>query len=131
MILLENIFDPNNFLFWILILGVLGGIIAYVFRTFLAYFKFVYPNAKFEAMGNPFLTEKELTRLLNSKDLTNFKELLNASRDYNIVGDNSYELQNSLDNQLFLSIEMMRKDSSKKMYDFFDIYLARLLHQLM
>jgi len=124
--LLENIFNPNNFLFWILIIGILAGIITFVFRSSLAYFKFVYPNAKFEAMGNPFITEKELTRLFSSKDLKNFKELLNTSKDYNVTGDTTHELQNSLDNHFIQNIEMMRKDSAKKINDFYDIYLEKL-----
>ena len=124
--MLENIFDPNNFLFWILVIGILAGIITFVFRSSLAYFKFVYPNAKFEAMGNPFLTEKELTRVFGSKDITNFKELLNTLRDYKVTGDTIYELQHSLDQHFIQTIEMMRKDSSKKMDDFFDIYIEKL-----
>ena len=123
--MLENIFDPNNLLFWILIFGILGGIITFVFQSFLAYFKFVYPNAKFEAIGNPFLSEKELSRMLCSKDITNFKELLNISQDYKVTGETTYELQNSLDHHFIQTVEMMRKDSSKKMGDFFDLYIEK------
>jgi hypothetical protein len=124
--LLENIFDPNNYLFWIIIIGVLVGIIGFVFRSVLVNFAFVYPNAKFEAIGNPFVTEKELSRVFSSKDLTNFKEVLNTSRDYIITGNTAYELQRSLDHHFIQTIEMMRKDSSKKMNDFFDIFLEKL-----
>jgi len=124
--LLENIFDPNNYLFWILVIGVLVGIIGFVFRSILVNFAFVYPNAKFEAIGNPFLSGKELSRVFNSKDIINFKEVLNTSRDYKVTGDTTYELQRSLDQHFIQTIEMMRKDSSKKMNDFFDIYLEKL-----
>jgi V/A-type H+-transporting ATPase subunit C len=124
--LLENIFDPNNYLFWVIVIGVLAGIIGFVFRSFLVNFAFVYPNAKFEAIGNPFLTEKELSRVFSSKDITNFKEVLNTSRDYKVTGNTSYELQRSLDQHFIQTIEMMRKDSSKKMNDFFNIYLEKL-----
>lgn len=124
--MLETIFDPNNYLFWILVLGVLTAIIFFIFRSFSVYFKFVYPNAKFEAMGNPFLTEKEISRIVSSKDITNFKELLNTSRNYNVTGDTTYELQRSLDHHFIQTIEMMRKDSSKKMNKFYDMYLEKL-----
>lgn len=124
--MLENIFDPNNYLFWVIVIGVLAGIIGFVFRSFLVNFAFVYPNAKFEAIGNPFLTEKELSRVFSSKDITNFKEVLNTSRDYKVTGNTSYELQRSLDQHFIQTIEMMRKDSSKKMNDFFNIYLEKL-----
>jgi V/A-type H+-transporting ATPase subunit C len=124
--LLENIFDPNNYIFWILVLSILAVIIFFVLRSFSVYYKFVYPNAKFEAMGNPFITEKELSRIAASRDITNFKELLNTSKDYNVTGDTTYELQRSLEHHFIQTIDMMRKDSSKKMNDFYDMYLEKL-----
>jgi len=127
---LENIFDPNNYIFWILVISILAVIIFFILRTFFVHFKFVYPNAKFEAIGNPFITEKELSRIVASRDITNFRELLNISKDYNVTGDTTYELQRSLEHHFIQTIEMMRKDSSKKMNDFFDIYLEKLDYYL-
>lgn len=122
----DVVFDPYNYPFWILIIGILAGVIAIISRPFSTYVKFVYPNAKFEAIGNPFITEKELSRIIDSKDLTGFKDSLNTSKDYNVSGESTYDVQQSLDDHFIQTIDMMRKDSSKKMNDFYDTYIEKL-----
>jgi V/A-type H+-transporting ATPase subunit C len=87
---------------------------------------FAYPNAKFEAIGNPFITEKELSRVIDTSTLTAFKDTLNASKNYDLSGDTTFEIQQSLDDNFIKTIEMMQKDSSKKMNDFFNTYLEKL-----
>ena len=124
--MLENIFDPNHYPFWIIVITILAVIIFFILRSFSFYFKFVYPNAKFEAIGNPFITEKELYSVAESKDVLSFKETINTSKDYNISGTDSYSIQKSLDDSFIETIYMMRKDSSKKMNDFYDVYLEKL-----
>jgi len=42
------------------------------------------------------------------------------------VGDDIYQIQQSLDDNLIKTIEMMKKDSSKKMKPFFDTYIEKL-----
>lgn len=105
---------------------ILSLIIFFVLRSFSTYFKFVYPNAKFEAIGNPFLAERELNKIIDSKDITNFKEFIKKSINYDINGNNAFEIQQSLDKHFIQTIEMMRKDSSKKMNDFFNLYMEKL-----
>ena len=122
----EIIFDPNNYPFWIIIIAIIAGAIAIISRPFSTYVKFVYPNAKFEAMGNPFIEEKELSSVLQSKDLSGFKDTLNSLKDYNIKGETTYDVQRSLDDHFIKTIDMMRKDSSKKMQEFYDVYLEKL-----
>jgi len=124
--LFEIIFDPNNYPFWILIIAIIAGAIAIISRPFSTYIKFVYPNAKFEAMGNPFIEEKELSGVLQSKDLSGFKDTLDSLKDYNIKGETTYDVQRSLDDHFIKTIDMMRKDSSKKMQEFYDVYLEKL-----
>ena len=124
--MIDVIFDPNNYPFWILIIAVLVGAIAIISRPFSTYVKFVYPNAKFEAIGNPFITEKEIGRVIDNKNITDFKDTLNSSRDYNVSGVNINEIQYSLDENYIQSINMMKKDSSKKMKDFFNTYIEKL-----
>ena len=94
-------------------------------KPFSTYAKFVYPNAKFEAMGNPFIGEKELNSIIESKDIISFKETVNTLKDYNITGEDTLTLQKSLDNTFFKTVEMMKKDSSKKMNEFYDTYLEK------
>lgn len=123
--LLDIIFDPGNIYIWIIIIAIIAATIAVFARAFSTYVKFIYPNAKYEAIGNPYIKEKELFRLVDSKNLSNFMDSLNNSKDYDVKGDNAYDVQKSLDNHLLETIDMMRKDSSKSMNDFFDIYLEK------
>ena len=124
--MLETIFDPNNYLFWIILLSVIAIIILFILRSFSFYFKFVYPNAKFEAIGNPFVTEKELDNVIETKDILSFMEKINKLKDYKISGTDTYSIQKSFDDSFIQTIYMMRNDSSKKMNEFFDIYLEKL-----
>jgi len=124
--LLDLLMDPNNYPFWILIIAVLAGAVAIIARPFSTYIKFVYPNAKFEAMGNPFVGEKELDSIVDSKDITSLIETVNTLKDYNIQGEDTYSVQRSLDESFLQTIEMMRSDSSKKMNKFFNVYLEKL-----
>jgi len=125
-LLFEIIFDPYNYPFWIFITAVLVGAMLVISRPFSTYVKFAYPNARFEAMGNPFIKDKELNRLLDSKDLSEFKDSLNTLKDYDITGKNSQEIQQSLDDALIQTVDISRKDSAKKMNEFYDIYLEKI-----
>ena len=107
-------------------IALIVGAVAIISRPFSTYVKFVYPNAKFEAIGNPYVTERELSRIIENKDLGTFKDSLNSSKDYNVEGEDIKSIQNSLDDHLLTSINMMKADSSKKMKEFFDTYLEKL-----
>ena len=74
----DLIFDPYNYPFWVLIAAILVGVIVGISRSFSTYVMFAFPNAKYEAIGNPFVTEKELSRVVDSVDLSGFKDALNA-----------------------------------------------------
>lgn len=123
---MEVIFDPNNYPFWILIIATIAGAIAIISRPFSSYVKFVYPNAKFEAIGNPFVTNREIDRISDIKNISDFKDALNTSKDYNISGEIIFDIQRSLDDNYIQTIDMMRKDSSKKMKGFYDTYIEKL-----
>jgi V/A-type H+-transporting ATPase subunit C len=124
--LFEWLIDPYNYPFWVIIIAIIAVAIFTISRYLSTPIKFIYPNAKFEAIGNPFVKEKELNRLLDSKNLTTLKDSLNTLRDYKVSGENAFEMQHSLDENLVKTIEMMRRDSSKKMSDFYDVYLEKL-----
>jgi len=87
---------------------------------------FAYPSAKFEAIGNPYTSEKDLNNIVESKNLSEFKETLNSLKDYNVIGEDIYSVQKSLDDNFLQTIDMMRKDSSKKMNDFYNVYLEKI-----
>jgi len=101
-------------------------IMGFILRSFLTSVMFAYPNAKFEAIGNPYIGEKALYSLIDRKNLNEFKETLNLSRDYDIVGEDVSSIQKSLDENFLQTINMMRKDSSKKMNDFYTTYLEKI-----
>jgi len=123
--LFEFIFDPYNYPFWVFIAAIIIGVLGGISRTFSTYVSFAYPNAKYEAMGNPYVTDKELSRIVESSDLTGFKDALNASKDYDLSGESSEEVQQSLDDNLIQTIGMMKKENSKKMSDFFNTYIEK------
>ena len=122
----EEIFNINGYIFWIILIFILSIIIFFVLRSFSTYFKFIYPNAKLEAIGNPFLSEKELNKVIEGQNITNFKDIVKKSINFDVKGTTIYEMQRSLDTHLIQTIEMIRKDSSKKMNGFFDLYLEKL-----
>jgi vacuolar-type H+-ATPase subunit C/Vma6 len=119
------ILDPYNYPFWILVASVIIAVLGLMARPFSTYVLFAYPNAKYEAIGNPFISEKELNKVIETKDLVNFKDVLNASKDYELSGENSFEVQESLDENLIQTIKMMQKESSKKMFGFFNTFLEK------
>jgi len=124
--LFDILFDPNSPFIWIIIILIILFVIAIFSRSFSTYVKFVYPNAKFETIGNPFVTELELNKLIEKKDLESLKETLNQTKDYKISGDSIKDIQKSLDDVFIKNVNMMKKDSSKKMNIFFDSYLEKI-----
>ncbi|UCB58596.1 MAG: V-type ATPase subunit [Thermoplasmatales archaeon] len=129
--MLDLILDPYGYPFWILVFSIIIAVFGLVFRPFLTHIKFAYPNALFEAIGNPYVDEKEINRILDCKDLSGFVDSINTLKNYNITGDNSYEIQRSLDDHFVDTINMMKKDSPKDMSDFYNVYLEKLdLYQL-
>jgi len=123
--LFEIILDPTNLTFFVLVIAIIVGAIIVISRPFSSYVKFVYPNAKYETIGNSYIKEKELNALVESTNLNSFKETLNSSKDFNLEGDTTKEIQESLEKNLDKTIQMMRNDSSKKMNIFFDCYLEK------
>ena len=124
--MLEELFNPSGYSFWILIISIIVGTIAIISRPFSSYVKFVYPNAKYETMGNPYVAEKNLSILIESKNLIDFKESLTSLKDYKITGEDTFEIQKSLDELFYKTIEMMKKDCSKKMYDFYNVFIEKI-----
>lgn len=122
----EEILYPSSPLFWLLILSILAAVALFIARNFRTYVKFIYPNAKFEAIGNPFIQEKELNILIENPTLESLKDRLNVLRDYQVQGQTASSIQRSLDENLLRTIRMMRTDSSKKLAAFYDLYLQKI-----
>jgi V/A-type H+-transporting ATPase subunit C len=120
-----EILGPSSALFWVLIFSITGVVVGLASRPFLTHAKFAYPNALFEAIGNPYITDKELNAIIESKDLNAFKEIINASKNYHLDGEDVRALQNALDDNFIQTIEMMKKASSKKLHTFYTMYLEK------
>ncbi|NIA10225.1 MAG: hypothetical protein GWP10_11005 [Nitrospiraceae bacterium] len=86
---------------------------------------FTYPNAKFSAIGSVYLQEKELSKLIGSKNLEDFKSNV-VSRDFTVEGESIKEVQKSIDESLFRVIRMASKDSPSKVGGFYDAYMQKL-----
>ncbi len=118
--------DPSNPLTWITIAAIIIIPTAILARSFKTTVLFVYPNAKIEAMGNPFLESSNIERLLESKTLKGFIEHLSTHRDYKVEGETTLELQESIDEILPRFIEDLKRDNSKKMQGFYDMFLQKM-----
>ena len=86
---------------------------------------FAYPNAKFNAIGSAYLQEKELSRLIGSKSIEDFKNNI-VSKDFLVEGESIEEIQKSIDVSLVRIIQMASSDSPKKVRGFYDAYLQKL-----
>jgi V/A-type H+-transporting ATPase subunit C len=125
-VVFEQLLDPSSLFFWLCILIFLLVVFAVVGRYLRTYVKFIYPNAKFEAIGNPFILEKEQNILVETMNLDTFKDRLNVLRDYQVIGETASLIQQSLDQNFLQTITMMKQDSSKKLHPFYDLYLQRM-----
>lgn len=123
--MLNFLLDPSQLPFWIIIGIAITLALIFPARRLSLVTKFVYPNAKFGAIGNPFLKEDELNRLL-AEDLDDFKNILNGMRDYNLRGESVKEIQNELDESLIEMILMLKEDSPTIVGGFYDAYLNKL-----
>ena len=121
----EFLTDPTSPIFWAFILLVILVPLLLIARPFLAYIRFVYPNAKYEAIGNPYITARELNNLIDTKDTTGFVESLNAHKDYHVEGATSEEIQQSLDHHLIDTLTMIQKDNAAKLHEFFMLFIEK------
>jgi V/A-type H+-transporting ATPase subunit C len=87
--------------------------------------RFVYPNAKYEAIGNPFIAIKELNNLIDTKDTAGFVESLNQHKDFTVDGSTTEEIQTSLDHHHMTTLSMIQKDNSPKLKEFFDLFIEK------
>jgi V/A-type H+-transporting ATPase subunit C len=91
----------------------------------MAYIRFVYPNAKYEAIGNPYIIPRELNNLIDTRELTSFIESLNQHKDYTMEGTTTEEIQTSLDKHLMDTLAMIQKDNTQKLTPFFELFIEK------
>jgi len=115
--------DGSNPVFWIIICAVLLPVLYLVIRPFTAYLKFVYPNAKYEAMGNPFISKNQLDSLMDAKNLGSFVETVNSKKNIQLKGETVDEIHQGLHHAWQDTIAMMKHDTSKALHPLFDAFL--------
>ena len=121
--MLDFLFDPGSPFVWILIIAIISGAVAVISRPFASYIQFVYPNAKYEAIGNPYIHKQTLEKLVELESLDQFIEQVNTNKDYHIEGTTAADIQQQLDKHLETLITQMKKEHGKKMQGFFTAYI--------
>jgi vacuolar-type H+-ATPase subunit C/Vma6 len=105
--------------------SVVIGIFAKLIPSFILLAKFTYPNAKYNAIGNPFIKTEEIQKLL-VRDLDDFKNMVNTNRDYELKGESVEVLHNELYIIFHRMIMMLTQDSPQSVKGFYDAYLYKL-----
>ncbi len=109
-----------------LLIAVIGiGIGIRVLPSLILLSKFTYPNAKFSAIEPTFLKEKEIAKLLESKNLEDLKNNI-ISKDFILDGESVKELQESIEKSHRKIIMMAIKDSPKKVQPFYEMWIKRM-----
>lgn len=119
----DLLFDPGNFIVWILIVSIIIGAVAVISRPFASFVQFAYPNAKYEAIGNPYIKKSNCEKISESETLDQFIDQLNTQKDYQIQASTASEIQTRLDDHFIAMIDQMKQDHGKKMKAFFDAYI--------
>ncbi|MFO8132951.1 MAG: V-type ATPase subunit [Thermoplasmatota archaeon] len=101
------------------------GVAAKFMPSIMSIAGFTYPNAKFNAIGAPYIEKKGLAPLVNSDTLEQFVGNV-AGRDFSLEGDTVIEVQRSIDSSLARMVEMARKDSPDTVAPFYKAYLRKL-----
>ncbi|PKK85930.1 MAG: hypothetical protein CVT48_03300 [Thermoplasmata archaeon HGW-Thermoplasmata-1] len=99
-----NIFDTSNPVFWVLVALLAALALFKVIRPFIFYAGFVYPNAKFAAIGHPFIGKRELDRIIDANGLDEYRTIINQVRGYELRGETARELQNEIDSNFAASV---------------------------
>jgi len=112
---------------WIeIIISIIGiSVAAKMLPQFILLSRFAYSNAKFSAVPNEYIKEKEIARLLESKNLEDFKNNV-VSRDFILEGSNAEEIQRSIDKSLIEIVKMAKNDSPPAVSEFYDAYLQKM-----
>ncbi|KAA0000928.1 MAG: hypothetical protein FE047_00375 [Thermoplasmata archaeon] len=109
-----------------LFVAVIGiGVAIRVLPSIILLSQFSYPNAKFSAIEPVFLREKEIARLLESKNLEELKNNV-ISKDFILEGEEARELQKSIEESHKKIILMAIEDSPKKVQSFYEMWIKKM-----
>jgi vacuolar-type H+-ATPase subunit C/Vma6 len=100
------------------------AVVAKLMPSFILTARFSYPNAKFSAIPNTYIKEKELGRLLESKSIEDFKTNV-VSRDFLLEGDTTEKVQTSVDASFEKLVLMAKSDSPARLHLFYEAYLEK------
>ena len=117
--------NPYNPIFWAFILILIGFVLWVLLRPFSTTMRFVYPTAKYEAMGNPFIQKQQLEALMDARNLSSLIETINSKKNIILEGTSSVEVHASLEKEWLNTITMMKQDTSSSVHQFFDAFLMQ------
>ena len=93
-------------------------------RGLTAIVKFAYPNAKYNAMGNPYVLKEKIEPLLDSKNLQEFINIL--EKEYNLKEiKNIEEVEDTLKKVKASCFQDILNDSPKPIRNFFQTYFRK------
>ncbi len=115
----------STLILWVFLSVAATGAIAKFFPSLMVIAQFTYPNAKFSAIGATYLGERELTHLINSKNMEDLKNNV-VSKDFHMEGETIEEMQESIDASLTQIMEMAKKDSPRSVKKFYDTYIKKI-----
>lgn len=101
-----------------------AGVAAKFMPSLVSMAGFTYPNAKFNAIGSPYIEKKGLTPLVNSDTLDQYTGSITG--DFAVEGETVGEVQRSIDRSLARMVEMAQKDSPDNVASFYQAYLQKL-----
>lgn len=108
------------------LVGLIVGaiVIVVVIRPLLDIFPYAYPNARVRARTGKILTEKQLTEIIESNDLTEVTNYLRGLPDYAKYID-QYPLEKALDTHLADNYETLTKIVPKEIKPIFSVLLQK------
>lgn len=101
-----------------------AGVAAKFMPSLVSMAGFTYPNAKFNAIGSPYIEKKGLAPLVNSDTLDQFAG--SVTGDFAVEGDTVGEVQRSIDHSLHRAVQMAQTDSPDNVASFYEAYLQKL-----
>jgi len=114
----------------LLLAGVLAALLYYSWERLVAFFGAAYPNARYSAMGNEFITRSGISRVLGAGG---FQEAVStaSNRDIPLQETDMDLIEAEIDSLMVKNLEMVREEMPAPSRAFFDaLILRREIHVL-
>ncbi len=118
--------SPESFIAIIILASVIIGAIVVIatIRPLMDLFPFAYPNARVRARIGRLFTDKQISEILETEDLDEFKNYLRGVPEYSKYID-QYPIEKALESQLAESYELLAKIAPSDIKDVFRTQLKK------